>query len=260
MNTVRYLSLMAALGLAGAVQAQTQTPPDPVQTDPTQTTQQPSTSPTEGTAADRTPPGHTPTQQEPGQTTTPGQTSPSPSTSPTEGTAADRTPPGQTPTQSTPSTGTTETSPMPSTSQSEGTAADRSPPGQTSTQGETGMTSDTTRMAAAGGMSGMRGSKIIGKNVQTTTGDSLGDVEDVIVDRDGRVTHAVVSHGGRLTAVPWTVLSRSMQGDRLVMERSSLERAPSFEKGQWPNLMSNTWSSDVDSYWSARGGSPLMRE
>lgn len=51
----------------------------------------PATSPTEGTAADRTPPGETPTHRPDAQ-----QQGPQPSTSPTEGTAADRTPPGRT--------------------------------------------------------------------------------------------------------------------------------------------------------------------
>lgn len=52
---------------------------------------EPSTSETEGTAADRTRPGETPTQEAPRQAE-----DPRPATSPTEGTAADRTPPGST--------------------------------------------------------------------------------------------------------------------------------------------------------------------
>lgn len=56
----------------------------------------PSTRRTEGTAADRTPPGATPTRGETGVGT---GVNPAPSTSPTEGTAADRTPPGETPTK-----------------------------------------------------------------------------------------------------------------------------------------------------------------
>jgi hypothetical protein len=62
------------------------------------------------------------------------QQQPQPSTSETEGTAADKTPPGQTPTQTVPSQAQ---NPRPSTSETEGTAADRTPPGQTpTTQGE----------------------------------------------------------------------------------------------------------------------------
>ena len=89
MSKLHLYSVMAAMGFAAAALAQVL--PD------TQPNPQPSTSETEGTAADRTPPGQTPTQQQ----NMPQQTQPDamPSTSPTEGTAADRTPPGQTPTR-----------------------------------------------------------------------------------------------------------------------------------------------------------------
>ena len=80
----RYIfSVMLAMGLLGA-SANAQEPRPA----------QPSTHPAEGTAADRTQPGETPTRN----TVPPQPTDPRPATSPTEGTAADRTPPGRTPT------------------------------------------------------------------------------------------------------------------------------------------------------------------
>jgi cytoskeletal protein RodZ len=81
------VSCIAIIGLFGAALAQAQ------QQQPQQQQPQPATSETEGTAADRTRPGQTPTQGAPSQTQ-----NPRPSTSETEGTAADRTPPGRTPT------------------------------------------------------------------------------------------------------------------------------------------------------------------
>jgi hypothetical protein len=55
-----------------------------------------------------------------------------PATSPTEGTAADRTRPGQTPTQTAPRQAE---DPRPATSETEGTAADRTSPGSATTGG-----------------------------------------------------------------------------------------------------------------------------
>lgn len=72
---------MVALFSGALAQAQQQTPPP-----------QPATSETEGTAADTTRPGQTPTQGAPTQAQ-----DPRPATSETEGTAADRSPPGRTP-------------------------------------------------------------------------------------------------------------------------------------------------------------------
>jgi len=83
MNKRNSFCTAAALGVLGVALAQAQqTPPA-----------QPPTSQTEGTAADRTQPGETPTRGAPRQAV-----DPRPSTSETEGTAADRTPPGKTPT------------------------------------------------------------------------------------------------------------------------------------------------------------------
>lgn len=76
--------IIAIVGLFGGALAQAQQPPQPPQ---------PATSEAEGTAADKTEPGRTPTQAAPSQAE-----DPRPSTSETEGTAADRTPPGSTPT------------------------------------------------------------------------------------------------------------------------------------------------------------------
>jgi sporulation protein YlmC with PRC-barrel domain len=87
MNKLQTAFLTGTLALASAAFAQESQPPPA-----TQPESAPATSPTEGTAADRTPPGQTTTTQ----STDPGTVNPSPSTDPSEGTAADRTPPGQT--------------------------------------------------------------------------------------------------------------------------------------------------------------------
>jgi sporulation protein YlmC with PRC-barrel domain len=77
-STIGTWIALAALSIALA-QAQVPTP-----------TPQPSTDPAEGTAADRTPPGKTPTRDSARNTTV----DPRPSTAETEGTTADRTSPG----------------------------------------------------------------------------------------------------------------------------------------------------------------------
>src|SRR5688572_6720653 len=77
-------SLALALGFLGAASVNAQQPQPP----------QPSTHPAEGTAADRTNPGETPTQEAMPQQ----PVDPRPSTNEAEGTAADRTSPGRTPT------------------------------------------------------------------------------------------------------------------------------------------------------------------
>jgi hypothetical protein len=79
---MKLLTSGVAATLLFAIAASTQAQPTPPPAEP-------ATSPTEGTAADRTRPGETPTQTAPRQAE-----DPRPATSETEGTAADRTPPG----------------------------------------------------------------------------------------------------------------------------------------------------------------------
>lgn len=123
MNKLQLSSLIAAVGLTGAMHANAQTEQDhPNSASPELTpgtaNPMPATHPAEGTAADRTAPGDTPvrgtaasrapeqpTAQDSGRqgerqgsgSITPGTANPIPATSRAEGTAADTTPPGGTP-------------------------------------------------------------------------------------------------------------------------------------------------------------------
>lgn len=91
MNKIQTCGLLAVFAFASSALAQAPTTPsaqDPAQ-DTAQRDPRPSTSRTEGTAADSTAPGETPTRSTRQDVLPP----PGPATSPTEGTAADTTPP-----------------------------------------------------------------------------------------------------------------------------------------------------------------------
>jgi sporulation protein YlmC with PRC-barrel domain len=164
------------------------------------------------------------------------QGSPAPSTSPTEGTAADTTPPGETQTQDSQRSPTVD--PRPATDVGEGTAADVTPPGETETDASSG------RTAAAGTAQGhQRASKIIGMKVKTPSGESLGEVEDIILDDSGKVSQVLVNRSqtagdesrpasSRLAALPWTEVSSMIRADSLVIEREKLASAQSFDESR----------------------------
>lgn len=287
MNKLHLSTLAMALGVVGWAHAQTPSPQTetPATQSPTQTqtqspaqTQQPGQTGAPATQPQSpqqtgTPPGTTTypthpamepraTQPSPGATQpgtaptptpAPGVIDPRPATSETEGTAADRTPPGQTPTRPV-QPGTAD--PLPSTSPAEGTAADVTPPGQSTQSG--------AQMAMAGSMQALPGSKLIGMQVQSETGESLGDVKDVVLDpSSGKITHIIVSHSGTtggagagmLSAVPWSAAQAGMQDGKLVLDSQRLQSAPSFPQSEWPQKTTETWSSDADQYWRSAGQS-----
>jgi hypothetical protein len=91
--------------------------------------------------------------------------------------------------------------------------------------------------------------------VQTASGDSLGQIKDVVNDMSGHASYAVIAYGATLnvaakrTAVPWDAVSPMIQGDRLVMVQSQLEQAPALATNQTLDPSSGTWSRDANDYW-----------
>lgn len=90
--------------------------------------------------------------------------------------------------------------PMPATSQVEGTAADRTPPGETPVRGTNAKLASpevATQMAAAAdrtsAASGRADAQLVGMQVQTSSGEPLGQVVDVVVADDGRIDALVIS-------------------------------------------------------------------
>jgi sporulation protein YlmC with PRC-barrel domain len=113
-----------------------------------------------------------------------------------------------------------------------------------------------------------RASTLIGMPVVATDGSSLGDLKDIIFDRQGRATHLVVAYGtepqtspgalpnegeaasdGKLTAMPWDAAMASIKGGQLVLDSAQLQAAPSFTQGTWPDLDDPAWSAAADAYW-----------
>ena len=115
-----------------------------------------------------------------------------------------------------------------------------------------------------------RASTLIGMPVVSADGGPLGEVKDIIFDRQGRATHVVIAYGtepqagpgeipddgkaastsdGKLTAMPWDTAVASIKDGRLVLDSAQLQGAPSFTPDTWPNLDNPAWSATADTYW-----------
>jgi len=131
-----------------------------------------------------------------------------------------------------------------------------------------------------------RASTLIGMPVASADGNPLGQVKDIVFDRQGRATHLVIAYGmqpeigpgeipddgkptsapdGKLTAMPWDAALASIKDGRLVLDATKLQSAPSFTADAWPNLDDPSWSAPGDAYWrkvvqadiAAHPGSPI---
>ncbi len=106
--------------------------------------------------------------------------------------------------------------------------------------------------------------EVVGDEVHGANGESLGRIEDVLLDVErGRVAYVVLSPVGaigKLFAVPWEAMSidvsRGGDGWRLDVDRARFAAAPGFARGEWPNFADPQFAAGVYSYY----GIPPCRE
>lgn len=112
-------------------------------------------------------------------------------------------------------------------------------------------------------------SSLTGDRVYNRAGDDLGKLTDIMIDvSSGRIAYGVLSFGGflglgdKLFAVPWRRLSLEEDNKRFVLDvsKETLERAPGFDKDNWPDMTDPSWSAQIHShygvnpYWESEAG------
>ncbi|MGE3484031.1 MAG: PRC-barrel domain-containing protein [Nitrospira sp.] len=118
----------------------------------------------------------------------------------------------------------------------------------------------------------VKGSKIIGKSVQTMRGSKIGEIEDLAIDElDGQVRYAVLSFGGILGmgekyfAIPWEALSLSDNKEHfaLAVTEKELEKAPGFDKNNWPDFADPVYYATIYDFYQVplpkAGEKPLSK-
>lgn len=97
----------------------------------------------------------------------------------------------------------------------------------------------------------MQASRLVGMDVVDRRGESVGEIEDLVIDlSDGRIRHVVLSSGGLLDIgdkhYVYTLdqFSKSKEGDRLTLkaDAETLRTAPSFDSDGWPGFNEPIWS------------------
>jgi sporulation protein YlmC with PRC-barrel domain len=101
----------------------------------------------------------------------------------------------------------------------------------------------------------MMASRLIGSKVKTSSGETVGQIDDVLIDPNGQIRLAVLGVGGFLgigekkTPVPWQAISATANQDfTLNIDRQKLKNAPTIDKnqtaGEWatPNFMTEVYA------------------
>jgi sporulation protein YlmC with PRC-barrel domain len=107
----------------------------------------------------------------------------------------------------------------------------------------------------------MSASSLIGDKVTNHQNESLGKIEDIMIDMaSGRVAYAVLSFGGvagmgdKLFAVPWRALRLDASSKQFILDatKERLKEAEGFDKNSWPAMADPAWARTTHSFYEAR--------
>ncbi len=105
-----------------------------------------------------------------------------------------------------------------------------------------------------------RVSKILGKKVISQKGEDLGTIEDLVLSKETCLDYIILAPGGllgtgdRLIPIPWKAVKTGAQADTIIidMDKSQLEKAPSFESKTWPNFTDSEWYGKIREFFGGQ--------
>jgi sporulation protein YlmC with PRC-barrel domain len=106
----------------------------------------------------------------------------------------------------------------------------------------------------------IRASQLIGMNIENRQGESVGEINDLVIDgNNGRVRYAAVTYGGvlgvgdKMFAVPFEAFQVKRQaGDAddyvltLDVTQQRLEGAQGFDQENWPDFADRNFTREID--------------
>ncbi|WP_454062419.1 PRC-barrel domain-containing protein [Candidatus Nitrospira salsa] len=99
---------------------------------------------------------------------------------------------------------------------------------------------------------------ITGTTVQNMSKEDLGEIKSLMIDlSEGKIAYAVLSFGGflgmgdKLFAIPWQAFQVVQEEKVFVLDVSKeiLEKAPGFDKDNWPDMADVTWGQSIHKYY-----------
>ncbi len=102
-----------------------------------------------------------------------------------------------------------------------------------------------------------RSSQITGMTVSDPQGQKLGKIDDLLIDENGAVKYAILSHGGllgigdKLIPIPWKALKLAKDKSGLVVnvDKVALEKAPNFDPKEWPKVTAPDSMKKIEMYY-----------
>jgi sporulation protein YlmC with PRC-barrel domain len=110
----------------------------------------------------------------------------------------------------------------------------------------------------------VRASNLIGLNVKNNADESVGEINDIVIDPNkGTIDYVAVSAGGflgmgdELFAIPWKAFECRKNADNetivvLNVDKETLQNAKGFDQENWPDTANQQWRSENDRAYQMR--------
>ncbi len=104
----------------------------------------------------------------------------------------------------------------------------------------------------------MAASTLEGTEVVNSLGETLGTIEEIMIDvPSGCVAYSVLASGGllgigeKLFAIPWRALRLDTARECFVLDvdMERFKAAPGFDKNNWPTMADPVWVREVSAYY-----------
>src|SRR5262245_46935564 len=93
--------------------------------------------------------------------------------------------------------------------------------------------------------------KLVGLPVASASGEQLGSVVDIVRDKAGKPTYAVVAIDTDTTAVPYEKAMAMVRDGKVVMSPTKLAAAPKVKQTEWLDETHSAWRQESDRYWAS---------
>ncbi|HAT1872885.1 TPA: PRC-barrel domain-containing protein [Legionella pneumophila] len=104
----------------------------------------------------------------------------------------------------------------------------------------------------------VKASEVTGVDVKNLTGEDLGKINEVVIDKArGKVSYLVLNFGGilgfgnKFFAIPWNMFTYNEEEDCFILDldKERLKDAPGFDKDNWPNFTSPNVSTSIEQFY-----------
>jgi sporulation protein YlmC with PRC-barrel domain len=105
----------------------------------------------------------------------------------------------------------------------------------------------------------VKASEVTGVNVKNAAGESLGKINEVVIDKNlGKVSYLVLEFGGILNfgnkffAIPWKLFTYNEHDDcfMLNVDKDKLKNAPGFDKDHWSNFTAQETTTAIEQFYN----------